>query len=261
MLSLISIILCIIMLMDAHGFQIIPLKRVNCKTLRMTLRAKSEGQTVDIPKIDAVVARENIRQKAQWVTAVSMMATVFGNTQVVTAKQATEADFITALATCLTSKAVLVPVLAFIEKQNYDGGRTNVNYLLNFLQVQKNAEFLVRAGLEFSENSDGVDAAVEASAQLSNTLIQLDSTIYTVIFIPGDDSGKPPPAAEKYIKSLKGYYKESVDRFDVLLTLGSEEQLGKAKEESAKQIANLEKKSPFLFKVTDKAGASFDPKA
>ena len=98
-------------------------------------------------------------------------------------------------------------------------------------------------------------------AQLSNTLIQLDSTIYTVIFIPGDDSGKPPPAAEKYIKSLKGYYKDSVDKFDTLLTLGSEDQLSKAKEESAKQIADLEKKSPFLFKVTDKASSSFDPKA
>ena len=53
-----------------------------------------------------------------------------------------------------------------------------------------------------------------------------------------------------------------MDKFDILLALASEEQLSKAKEESAKQVADLEKKSPFLFKVTSApAGQVFDPKA
>lgn len=175
----------------------------------------------------------------------------------------TEDDFINGLATCLTSKRVLAPVNGFIKAQSYDSGRTNVNYLINFLQVQKAGEMVVKSGLEFAENADNIDTAVEASAQLSNTLIQLDSSIYTVIFIPGDESGKPPPAAEKYIKMIAGYYKDCIDRFDQLLSLAGEEQLKKATVKSDAQMKDLQTKSPFLFKMKEGAGSGggFDPKA
>merc|ERR1712146_90956 len=117
-------------------------------------------------------------------------------------------------------------------------------------------------GLEFAENADAIDNAVEASAQLSNTLIQLDSSIYTVIFIPGDESGKPPPAAEKYIKMIDGYYKDCIGRFDALLALGGDERLKRAAERSDAQLKDLQIKSPFLFKVKEGSGnAGFDPKA
>ena len=231
------------------------------ESAQCSMPSETEFWTSDAPHSDAVAMRVDYRSKVKIGALITTIVSLMSSPNAVSAKASTEQDFIEALGTCLTSKRVLVPVLDFIEKQNYDGGRTNVNYLLNFLQVQKNAEFLVRAGLDFSDNVDGIDAAVEASAQLSNTLIQLDSTIYTVIFIPGDDSGKPPPAAEKYIKSLKGYYKDSQGRFDTLLALGSEEQLSKAKVVSDKQVADLQKKSPFLFKVKEISQPAFDPKA
>ena len=173
----------------------------------------------------------------------------------------TEDDFIGSLATIITCKRILAPVQRFVSSTNYDAGRTNVNYMLNFLKVQKVGEMVVKAGLEFAENPDAIDVAVESSAQLSNTLIQLDSSIYTVIFIPGDDSSKPPPAAEKYIKMIDGYYKDSIGRFDSLLSLAGEEQIKKATAKSDNQFKELQKTQPFLFKDVKKAEVGFDPSA
>ena len=65
---------------------------------------------------------------------------------------------------------------------------------------------LIQQSLDFSEDSDAVDAAQEAGNRVSNTAIQLDSTLYTCVFIPSDD-GTVPPAAEKYRKQCFDFLK------------------------------------------------------
>ena len=167
------------------------------------------------------------------------------------AAAATEEGFVSALSTVLTCKAILAPVEGYVKAAAYDNARSNVKYLLNQLQVEKATNSLLKGALDFSENTDALDDAADASANIGNYLIQLDSTIYTVIFIPSDDSGAVPPAAEKYLKMLYGYLQNVNKAFDLLLTLGSTEQLAAAKKLSEKQVAGLPDRA-VLFKTVVK---------
>jgi hypothetical protein len=117
-----------------------------------------------------------------------------------------EEKYLDALATLITCKKVLETVDQYIEVQAYDSARTNVNYLLNQLFLEKKVQMLIQQSLDFSEDSDAVDAAQEAGNRVSNTAIQLDSTLYTCVFIPSDD-GTVPPAAEKYRKQCFDFLK------------------------------------------------------
>lgn len=117
-----------------------------------------------------------------------------------------EEKYLDALATLITCKKVLESVDQYIEVQAYDNARTNVNYLLNQLFLEKKVQMLIQQSLDFSEDSDAVDAAQEAGNRVSNTAIQLDSTLYTCVFIPSDD-GTVPPAAEKYRKQCFDFLK------------------------------------------------------
>lgn len=89
----------------------------------------------------------------------------------------------------ILAKQILEPLegpKGFIAQQGYDAARTNVKYLLNQLQIEKAATLLIRNSIDFSEaDPDTIDRAQEQGSSLGNSLIQLDSTIYTVIFIPG----------------------------------------------------------------------------
>ena len=117
-----------------------------------------------------------------------------------------EEKYLDALATLITCKKVLESVDQYIEVQAYDNARTNVNYLLNQLFLEKKVQMLIQQSLDFSEDSDAVDVAQEAGNRVSNTAIQLDSTLYTCVFIPSDD-GTVPPAAEKYRKQSFDFLK------------------------------------------------------
>lgn len=119
-----------------------------------------------------------------------------------------EEKYLDALATLITCKKVLETVDQYIEVQAYDSARTNVNYLLNQLFLEKKVQMLIQQSLDFSEDSDAVDVAQEAGNRVSNTAIQLDSTLYTCVFIPSDD-GTVPPAAEKYRKQCFDFLKVS----------------------------------------------------
>lgn len=92
----------------------------------------------------------------------------------------------------ILAKQILEPLegpKGFIAQQGYDAARTNVKYLLNQLQIEKAATLLIRNSIDFSEaDPDTIDRAQEQGSSLGNSLIQLDSTIYTVIFIPGSHS-------------------------------------------------------------------------
>lgn len=120
-----------------------------------------------------------------------------------------EEKYLDALATLITCKKVLESVDNYIEVQAYDNARTNVNYLLNQLFLEKKVQSLIQQSLDFSEDSDAVDLGQEAGSRVSNTAIQLDSTLYTCVFIPPSDDGGVPPAAEKYRKQCFDFLKVS----------------------------------------------------
>ena len=83
----------------------------------------------------------------------------------------------------------------------YDFARTNVNYCLNQLQLSKALSTVIQGSIDFCDDADAIEAASEASQTIANTAVQLDSTIYTCVFIPSED-GEIPPNAEKYRKQV-----------------------------------------------------------
>ena len=42
----------------------------------------------------------------------------------------------------------------YIQDAVYDAARTNVNYCLNFLQLQKSVETVLKGSIEYAEDSD-----------------------------------------------------------------------------------------------------------
>ena len=91
------------------------------------------------------------------------------------------------LAVLLEARRIIEPTLVFTENQAYDNSRTNAQYILNQLQLQKNVKNLVTSSIDFCDDSDAIEEGQEAGNRLTNTLIQYDSSIYTCIFIPSDD--------------------------------------------------------------------------
>merc|ERR1719230_1271542 len=198
--------------------------------------------------------RSTETKKLKFVGQAASMLGAYGSIMVSKANAAelTEQDFIECLSSMQVCKTILSYIPGFIDAQAYDSGRTNVNYLINFLAIQKQADKLVKSSLDFAEDPDAIDAAQEAAVTLGNKLTELDSTIYTVIFIPGDESGVVAPAAEKYIKMLFGYLKDTNSAFDTLLSVGSETQLANANKITTKRLADLNIKAPFLFTLKNK---------
>ena len=86
-----------------------------------------------------------------------------------------EETFVGNVATMITAKRILEPVDNFVELSAYDNARTNVKYILNQLQLQKNADSLVRLSLDFTEDPDRVDAATEAAGRVTTTAQNVDS--------------------------------------------------------------------------------------
>jgi hypothetical protein len=78
------------------------------------------------------------------------------------AKAPSEADFINAVGTMIAAKQVITPTKRFVEVQAYDNARTNINYILKFLQLQKNVQILVQNSIDFSDDMDAIEAAQEA---------------------------------------------------------------------------------------------------
>eukprot|EP00600_Ochromonadales_sp_CCMP1393_P011281 CAMPEP_0174999414 /NCGR_PEP_ID=MMETSP0005-20121125/2035_1 /TAXON_ID=420556 /ORGANISM="Ochromonas sp., Strain CCMP1393" /LENGTH=254 /DNA_ID=CAMNT_0016254127 /DNA_START=42 /DNA_END=806 /DNA_ORIENTATION=+ len=157
----------------------------------------------------------------------------------------TEDTFIDTLATLIEAKKIIEPTERYVFVQSYDSARSNIQYVLNQLQLQKKIDFLVRNSVDFNEDLDAVEAAGEAGGRITNNAMQLDSTIYTCVFIPNDDPTDITPTAQKYRKEATNYYNALNKDFDVLLKLGSEEQL-----KAAEKIADERLKSvpPVLFK-------------
>ena len=147
------------------------------------------------------------------------------------AVHASEEIFVKNVATMLTSKKILEPVDNFVDKSAYDNARTNVKYITNQMQLQKNADSLVRNSLDLDPepDSDLVDKATEAAGRISTTAENVDSSVYTVIFIPPADDGTIPPSALKYRKQAIEYLKAYRTDLDALISVADDNLLTKAK--------------------------------
>ena len=49
----------------------------------------------------------------------------------------------------------------YIQDAVYDAARTNVNYCLNFLQLQKSVETVLKGSIEYAEDSDMIEKSSE----------------------------------------------------------------------------------------------------
>lgn len=154
------------------------------------------------------------------------------------AKTVTEDDFIQALSTMIVCKKVISPTKDYVTVAAYDAARSNIQYVLNQLQLQKSVTTLMQNSIDFNDDMDAIEAAQEAGNSIANTAIQFDSTVYTCVFIPSDD-GTVPPSAVKYRKQANDFYTTLNEDFDALLKVGSEAQLAKAKVIADKRIAEL----------------------
>jgi len=159
------------------------------------------------------------------------------------AVHASEEIFVKNVATMLTSKKILEPVDNFVDKSAYDNARTNVKYITNQMQLQKNADSLVRNSLDLDPepDSDLVDRATEAAGRISTTAENVDSSVYTVIFIPPADDGTIPPSALKYRKQAIEYLKAYRTDLDALISVADENLLTKAKVNMHTHITYLHK--------------------
>ena len=169
-------------------------------------------------------------------------STIFNSPSAAAAAEAASEDmFINAIAFVLEAKEIVRPVKNFIEGQNYDNARTNVAYIVNQLQLEKKMNLLVKSALEYADNVDEyIDSASETAQKLGNSVAQLDSTIYTIIFIPSED-GEVTPTQEKYRKQSYDFYAALNSDLDALLKLASDKQLAKATLVKDAEIAKMPK--------------------
>lgn len=160
------------------------------------------------------------------------------------AASANEAQFINALTGILETKAVMKPVKDYVANQQYDPARTNIKYCINQLQFSKKVEGLVQNSVDYVDDADLLDRITEAAGKVVNTAIQLDSTVYTMIFIPSE-GGEIPDSAKKYQKQSVDFYDSLNSDLDLLLKAAGEAQLKAA---SAKAEEDLKTFPKFLFK-------------
>jgi len=163
-----------------------------------------------------------------------------------------EQDYVEALATAISAKEILKPLKEFIENQGYDNARTNINFILNQLKFQKKIDILVQNSIDYVDDADVIDEAQDAGTKVTNTLREIDSLVYTIIFIPSED-GSVTPTQEKYRKQTYDVCDRLSNELDKLLLLG-----GNSKEFEKAQVlsqSNLQSYPKVLFtKVTKKSG-------
>ena len=107
---------------------------------------------------------------------------------------------------------------------------------------------LLSNSIDYVDDADLLDQISDASTRIVNTATQLDSTIYTMVFIPNDSGEDVTPSVLKYQKQSKDFLNELNNDLDTLLKAGTEKQLSTAQEIANKEIPTYPK---FLFKDTN----------
>ncbi len=217
-------------------------------TLFLTLLTSSIGMNI-MPASLSFRVKNTIINHISTISAVGIAATISIPTP---AHAVGEQDYIEALSTIISAQEIIKPLKEFILNQGYDNARTNINFILNQLKFQKKIDILVQNSIDYVDDVDVIDEAQDAGTKLTNTLRELDSLVYTIIFIPSED-GSVTPTQEKYRKQSYDVYDRLSNELDKLLRLG-----GNSKEfEKAKILSqsNLQTYPKVLFtKVTKKSG-------
>jgi hypothetical protein len=136
------------------------------------------------------------------------------------------------------------PTKKFFDGGLYDKARSDVKFCLDQLGLQKKITTVIQNSIDYVDDPDTIEAAIGAASTLANTAIQLDGTIYTLVFIPSSDDGERPPNADKYVKEANNYYNAFFDDLAKMLALGSEEQKATALAAAAEKVKGL---PPKLF--------------
>lgn len=151
------------------------------------------------------------------------------------------ASFEECVSKLLLSKKVLQPVGKYIKVGLYDPARTNIKYVTNQFRLKKAMERIVLLAFEKDVPQSKLDDAAEVTAVIDNTLSQLDSSVYTQIFIPTD--GEISPDALKYQKQAFEFYDTALDSIEKVLSLASAEDISEAQ-----KLVDATSLPPFLFK-------------
>ena len=112
------------------------------------------------------------------------------------------------------------------------------------MQLQKKGNALIQNSIDVTDDTDAIDKAADANNRILNTASQLDSTIYTCVFIPSED-GTINPTQEKYRKQSYTFYDSLLKDFDDLINVSPDEELKIAQERVA---GDLKKMPKILFK-------------
>jgi hypothetical protein len=176
--------------------------------------------------------------------AVTTTTSILFTTNILPSYGSSNDAFVSALASIIEAKDVIKPVKNFIELQAYDNARTNIKYVINQMQLQKKTDALIQNSLDVTEDSDAIDLAADANSRILNTANQLDSTIYTCVFIPSED-GTISTTQEKYRQQSYTFYNSLLKDFDDVIKVAPDAQL---KEAQAIADVDIKKLPKVLFK-------------
>ena len=132
----------------------------------------------------------------------------------------------------------------YVKNQQYDQARTNIRYCLNQLQLGKRVDDVIQKSIDYTDDPELLESIQEAAGRITNTAIQLDSTVYTLVFIPSEE-GDIPESAKKYQKQTADFYRTLDTDLELMTRAATSEQIEAAKSESATAIKSL---PAFLFK-------------
>jgi len=104
---------------------------------------------------------------------------------------------------------------------------------------------IIQNSVDYIDDVDVLEAIQEAGGRLTNTAIQLDSTIYTLVFIPAEE-GDIPPSAVKYQKQVVDFYNSLNSDLETLSKAATAAQIEAAAVQSE---AELKKLPTFLFRL------------
>lgn len=107
-------------------------------------------------------------------------------------------------------RTIMSPVKRYISEGAWDKGRTNVNYCTRVLALRSR----MRDAAEQLEGDDFYEA-MEIMGEMSNTMTQLDASLYTPLFIPADEGISVEQ--RKYQTQAFAFYEDAVGYLDSFL--------------------------------------------
>ena len=190
-----------------------------------------DSWSMGLPKVARTARSKLARDFGRSLTTAAVVATLAPLTAQA-AKVVTPEEYQAALTDLYAVGLVMKPAKSWIEKQEYDRARSDVKYCLDQLGLQKKVTMVIQNCMDYVDDPDTVEDALGAASNIANTAIQLDGTIYTLVFIPPAEDGERPPNALKYVKEADDYYDAFFSDLEKLKALGSDDQRAKARSDA-----------------------------